>query len=66
MSATQVPALTATDEDIVYWRLEQLLLAGYNCEQAYELAARRDIDLHLALRLLRDGCPSELVLAILL
>jgi hypothetical protein len=65
MSATQLPGLAATEEDIVYWRLEQLLLAGYNSEQAYELAARRDVDLHLALRLLRDGCAPELALAIL-
>jgi hypothetical protein len=64
MSATQLPGL-ATEEDIVYWRLEQLLLAGYNSEQAYELAARREVDLHLALRLLRDGCAPELALAIL-
>jgi hypothetical protein len=64
MSATQLPGL-ATEEDIVYWRLEQLLLAGYNSEQAYELAARREVDLHLALRLVRDGCAPELALAIL-
>lgn len=64
MSATQLPGL-ATEEDIVYWRLEQLLFAGYNSEQAYELAARREVDLHLALRLLRDGCAPELALAIL-
>jgi hypothetical protein len=65
MSATQLPGLAATEEDIVYWRLEQLLLAGYNSEQAYELAARREVDLHLALRLVRDGCAPELALAIL-
>jgi hypothetical protein len=64
MSATQLSGL-ATEEDIVYWRLEQLLLAGYNSEQAYELAARREVDLHLALRLVRDGCAPELALAIL-
>ena len=66
MSATQLQAFTATDEEIVYWRLEQLLLVGYSHDQACELAVRCDIDLHLALRLLRDGCTPELALAILL
>jgi hypothetical protein len=66
MSATELQAFTATDEDIVYWRLEQLLSVGYSNDHACELAVRRDIDLHLARRLLRDGCTPELALAILL
>jgi hypothetical protein len=48
------------------WRAEQLELAGYSAAAAAELATRHDVDLHGAIELLRDGCPAELALKILL
>jgi hypothetical protein len=48
------------------WRAEQLELAGYGAAAAAELAARQDVDLHVAVGLLSSGCPAELALKILL
>ena len=48
------------------WRAEQLELAGFGAPAAAELAARRDVDLHVATGLLTDGCSPELALKILL
>lgn len=48
------------------WRLQQLLEAGWARHRAEQLAARTDIDLHLALRLLRQGCTQKVALKILL
>jgi hypothetical protein len=47
------------------WRLEQLERAGYAGVRARELAARTDIDLHVACDLLAQGCPEETAFAIL-
>jgi hypothetical protein len=48
------------------WRAEQLELAGYGAGAAAELAARQDVDLHVAVGLLSQGCSAELALKILL
>jgi len=48
------------------WRAEQLELAGYGAAAAAEIAARHDVDLHVATGLLSDGCPADLALKILL
>jgi hypothetical protein len=48
------------------WRREQLEAAGYPTREAREMSGRLDIDLHLAIRLLRQGCPVETALRILL
>ena len=47
------------------WRLQQLRRAGYTGSRANELAARNDIDLHVACDLLGRGCPEETAFAIL-
>lgn len=51
---------------VVVWRAEQLELAGYGAGAAAELAARLDVDLHVAMGLLTQGCSAELALKILL
>jgi hypothetical protein len=51
---------------VVTWRAEQLELAGYGAGAAAELAARVDVDLHVATGLLAGGCSPELALKILL
>ena len=51
---------------IELWRAEELERAGYEPRAAALLAARHDVDLHVATGLLRDGCRPQLALEILL
>jgi hypothetical protein len=53
-------------ERIEQWRAEELERAGYGLEEAEQLAARHDVDLHMAVELLTRGCPPELAMSILL
>ena len=53
-------------QQIELWRTEELERAGYSHRAAGRLAARQDVDLHLAIRLLERGCAPELALKILL
>jgi hypothetical protein len=53
-------------ELIEAWRAEALERAGYGAREAARIAARHDIDLHLATDLLVMGCPADLALRILL
>lgn len=53
-------------ERIERWRSEELERAGYAANDAAELAARHDVDLHRATELLAAGCPPDLALRILL
>lgn len=53
-------------ELIEAWRAEALERAGYGALEAATIAARHDIDLHVATDLLAMGCPADLALRILL
>jgi hypothetical protein len=53
-------------EVIEAWRAEALERAGYGARDAATIAARHDIDLHLATDLLQMGCSADLALRILL
>lgn len=53
-------------ERVERWRAEELRRAGYSASAASRLAARPDVDLHLAIELLGRGCPEQLALEILL
>ena len=53
-------------ERVQAWRAQELERAGYSPEAAAEIAARLDVDLHRAVDLLRQGCPHDVALAILL
>ena len=55
------PAGAGVDE----WRFQQLLAAGWPEDEALLLAARHDIDLHLACELLQLGCDPDLAWRIL-
>ena len=48
------------------WRVDELVRAGYEEAAAKTLAQRTDVDLHRAADLLRNGCPPDLALSILL
>jgi hypothetical protein len=55
-----------TEQELVEsWRAAELERAGYPPAAAVELAARADIDLHLAVDLLQKGCSADLALNIL-
>ncbi len=63
---------TSQDEEteldrIEAWRLHLLLDAGYTKHRAEQLASHwQDVDLHLAIRLLTQGCDQRTALKILL
>ena len=67
MTAAQTRLYLDTElERIEQWRAEELERVGYPRRDARELAARHDVDLHLAIDLLRQGCPVLVALQILL
>jgi hypothetical protein len=53
-------------ERVVLWREEELERVGYERSTARDLAERTYVDLHLAMNLLRHGCPVDTALRILL
>ena len=48
------------------WRAQELERAGYTADAAAQLATRSDVDLHYAVDLLKQGCPPEVAVKILL
>jgi hypothetical protein len=67
MTTMDLDILTPTERDQVErWRARELERAGFSVSLARKLAARLDIDLHLATDLIRSGCPPELAIRILL
>lgn len=67
MTAAQTLRAPETElERIERWRAEELERVGYSAHEAARVAARHDIDLHLALDLVSSGCSAELALQILL
>jgi len=65
MSAVEEVIETELDR-VERWRAEELLRAGYAPGAAQDLAARTDVDLHLAIELLERGCPADVAVRILL
>jgi hypothetical protein len=60
------PDTLATEEERVFsWRHATLLAAGYDPRHAFKLALRSDVDLHLAVRMRKNGCPPETAVRIL-
>jgi hypothetical protein len=67
MSAAELQIASETEaERVEHWRAEELVRAGYDPSDAIALAARHDIDLHLAVALIRQGCPYETAIDILI
>lgn len=67
MSATDLHIVTDTElERVEHWRAEELVRAGFDPSDAIALASRHDIDLHLAVELVRRGCPYETAIDILI
>jgi hypothetical protein len=53
------------DTEVFDWRFEQLRRAGYSASEAWLIAAAKDADLRLAVRLLTEGCPPGTAMRIL-
>jgi hypothetical protein len=66
MTAAELHIPESENERVERWRAEELERVGYDQESAARLAARHDVDLHRAIELLRQGCPPETALRILL
>jgi hypothetical protein len=65
--ATADTTLQVTEQEIVErWRAQELERAGFPEDLANELAMRSDVDLHVAIDLIRRGCTPELAAQILL
>jgi hypothetical protein len=66
MTTMDLEILTPTERDeIERWRAGELERAGFDVSLARKLAARFDVDLHLAVDLVANGCPPELAARIL-
>ena len=66
MEVVQPEPLEWEEEQIVNWRMTELVRAGYPDGAAFEVAMRLHIDLHAALDLIRRGCPPETAVRILI
>jgi hypothetical protein len=62
----ELAGLETEQERVFSWRHASLLAAGYEHRLAFKLALRPQVDLHLAVRLRRAGCPPETAARILL
>jgi hypothetical protein len=65
-TAAELEIRDETAELVEAWRAEQLEMAGFAAQAAAELAIRNDVDLHVAVGLVKRGCPTDLALKILL
>lgn len=66
MTPTALAHKVTEHDPVRRWRLDGLLHAGYSPADALVLSRREDVDLHLAVRLLAEGCPPETAIRILL
>ena len=67
VEAEQVELDVETEAERVFrWRAEALERAGYGERWAFKLALRNYVDLHLAVDLLRRGCPADTAVRILI
>jgi len=65
MAPTELNSVEAESTRVERWRAEALEKVGFDPVAARQLAARPDVDLHLAVKLVETGCPPELALQIL-
>jgi hypothetical protein len=67
MEAHEQGRRPSNEEDrIILWRAEELQRAGFRPPIANALAAQRGVDLHLAVELVKNGCPHDTAIRILL
>jgi len=67
MTAAQLEQLgTSEADEVLRWRFQELVRAGFDPSDALELASCAEVDLHQAVELLESGCPQATALHILL
>lgn len=66
MSPADLAEKITENDSVRHWRLGELERAGFPVTDALVLSGRPEIDLHLAVRLLRSGCPVATAMRILL
>jgi hypothetical protein len=67
MTAAQFELLGEVEaEEVLRWRFDELVRAGYEAGEAMVVASHVEVDLHLAVDLLRRGCPTDTAVRILL
>jgi hypothetical protein len=66
MITAELTKTRVSDEEVVAWRVEQLVRAGSDPFCAVILAKRGHVDLHEAVDLLERGCPPKTAVEILL
>ena len=66
MTVVEIDLPQTEDARVARWRTDQLTRAGYDREAASLLADARHVDLHDAVELMRQGCPVDTALRILL
>jgi hypothetical protein len=68
MSETLLETANVVDKEfqVISWRREQLVRAGYAAADATALAFESAVDLHAAVELRLRGCPSSTAAKILL
>jgi len=67
MSTTESEQLDAPEvEEVVRWRFEVLVRAGYDAGSAMLVASHGEVDLHEATDLVLRGCPPDVALRIVL
>jgi hypothetical protein len=60
------PGARSAEDPVRRWRRQELERAGYPKTYAALLSNLEEIDLHVAVELVRSGCPLETALRILL
>jgi hypothetical protein len=63
--ATLAEKVTAGDA-VRRWRLQELVRAGYEPCDALVLSGQPELDLHVAIDLVKRGCPPRMAFRILL
>jgi hypothetical protein len=66
MPTVDTKLVESKEGEVLAWRAEELVRAGYDGDNALMLALERAVDLHSAIDLLRRGCPAELAVKILI
>lgn len=67
MSTTESEQVDAPElDEVLRWRFEVLVRAGYDVGNAMIVASRAEVDLHRATDLVQRGCPPDTALRIVL
>jgi hypothetical protein len=66
VTAAEFISVNERQVEVVRWRFQELLRAGYRCDEAITLTSHQEVDLHLATDLVWQGYPPATALRILL